>query len=78
MGECGADVGKCVGEMGCVEKCGVGVGKCVGVWGKVRRSEVVWEMWGRCGKVCWGVEGSENRCGEGEEKWESKRCGGVS
>ena len=24
---------------------------------------------GRCGKVCWDVEGSENRCGEGE-KWE--------
>ena len=45
------------------------MGKCVGIGGKVRRSEVVWEMWGRCGKVCWGVDGSENRCGEGEEKW---------
>ena len=24
----------------------------------------MWENVGRCGKVCWGVEGSENRCGE--------------
>ena len=32
-----------------VEKCGGDVGKCVG------GDEICGKMWGRCGKVCWGV-----------------------
>ena len=39
--KCGADVGKCGGNMGCVEKCGVGAGKCVGGVGGSEKE--VWE-----------------------------------
>ena len=50
--------------------------KRVEVWRKVRRGGE------KCGKVCWGVEGSENRCGEAcggkvrIKKWrEGLECG---
>ena len=72
MEKCGGGVGKCVGCGG-----RWGVWKNVGeVWesvlgckgsslkrgvGEVRRGGGCEKMWGRCGKVCWGV-------GEGVEK----------
>ena len=41
------------------------MGKCFGVWEEMKRGVGKCEkMWGRCGKVCLGVVGSEKRCGE--------------
>ena len=46
-----------VGEGGSV---GIGAGKCIEMWESV---------WDECGKVCWGVGGGEERCGECKEVW---------